>query len=57
MAPLDSIAGALSRDSKTPSIIKGDACTYYRLNTTKLQHQHAVHTATALLHCLCTWPL
>jgi len=57
MAPLDGMAGALSRGSKTLGIIEGDACTCRRLNTTESQHQRAARAATALLHRLCTWPL
>jgi len=56
MAPLDGMAGALSRGSRTPGAVRGDACTRRRLNTTESQHQRAARAATALLHRLCTWP-
>ena len=57
MAPLDGIAGALSGGSRTPGVVKGNACTRHRLNTIELQHQRAARAATALLYYLCTWLL
>jgi len=36
MAPLDGIAGALSGGSRTPGVVKGDAYTRRRLNTTEV---------------------
>jgi len=38
MAPLDGITGAPSRGSRTPGIVKGNAYTRRRLNTTESQH-------------------
>ena len=43
MAPLDGMAEALSRGSRTPSVVKGNTCTRRRLNT---------RVATTALHAL-----
>ena len=38
MAPLDGIAGTLSRGIRTPGTVKGDTYTCHKLNTTESQH-------------------
>jgi len=56
MAPLDGIAGAPIRGSRTLGAVEGDAYTRRRLNTTESQRQRAARAATALLYRFCTWP-
>jgi len=56
MAPLNSMAGAPIGGSRTPGVVKGDACTRRRLNTIESQRQRAARATTAFLYCLCTWP-
>ena len=56
IAPLNSITGAPSGGSRTPSVVEGDIYTRRRLNTIELQHQRALraaHAMAALLYCLC----